>query len=145
MHEEQIRKAALNALARREYASAELKQKLINKRFDSDAVIKVVNELKLQGLQSDDRFAEHVVNVRINHGYGPKHIIMELRSKGISEELIAAIVDREKASWPSLAKKVRSKRFGAIMPADSAARAKQARFLQYRGFDFDTIYSIFKE
>jgi regulatory protein len=37
--------------------------------------------------------------------------------------------------WPATIRAVRAKRFGPELPRDYAERARQARFLQYRGFD----------
>jgi regulatory protein len=43
--------------------------------------------------------------------------------------------------WHELARAVRAKRFGAARPRDYKERARQARFLQYRGFDAAQIRS----
>ena len=37
--------------------------------------------------------------------------------------------------WLATIRAVRAKRFGAELPRDYPERARQARFLQYRGFD----------
>jgi len=48
-------------------------------------------------------------------------------------ELIDRFID-EGQDWPVRAREVRLKKFGRSEPADYAAKAKQARFLMYRGF-----------
>ena len=50
----------------------------------------------------------------------------------------AALADAG-TDWPELARAVREKRFGAGAPADFRERARQARFLQYRGFTADQV------
>jgi regulatory protein len=48
----------------------------------------------------------------------------------LADELIAASGE----DWDGHAAAVRRKRFGAELPADFAQRARQRRFLEYRGF-----------
>jgi regulatory protein len=43
--------------------------------------------------------------------------------------------------WLAVAKTVRHKKFGDGKPADYKERARQARFLQYRGFSGEQIHS----
>jgi len=129
-----IRFAAMGLLARREHAQNELRQKL-RRRFDQHELIEVVIQALADGSwQSDERFAEAFVASRIRKGQGPIRIAMELRERGIRDDLVAAFVDSSDHSWKSLAADVRERRFGAECPTDVKAKAKQMRFLQYRGF-----------
>jgi regulatory protein len=43
------------------------------------------------------------------------------------------------------AETARHKRFGAPLPQDFAGRARQARFLQQRGFSAEQIRQVFKK
>jgi regulatory protein len=43
------------------------------------------------------------------------------------------------ADWGRAAREARRRKFGASPPADYRERAKQARFLQYRGFSSEQI------
>jgi regulatory protein len=43
------------------------------------------------------------------------------------------------ADWYELAREIRSRKFGRLKPADFKEKAKQMRFLQYRGFEPDHI------
>ena len=52
---------------------------------------------------------------------------------GLESELIERCLD-ENPDWVERARSVRQKKFGKSLPADYAGKAKQARFLQYRGF-----------
>ena len=52
-------------------------------------------------------------------------------------------IDESAADWHGLARNVRLRKFGAGEPADFKAKAKQMRFLQYRGFEQDHIQSAF--
>jgi regulatory protein len=44
-----------------------------------------------------------------------------------------------------LAREVRRRKFGATAPRSLGERAKQARFLQYRGFDAEQLRAAFRE
>lgn len=91
-------------------------------------------ELIAEGLLSDERFAEAFVASRTEKGSGPLRIQAELRERGLNDELIARYVDFSDRDWHERAARVRRKRFGPAPPGDIKERARQARFLQYRGF-----------
>ncbi len=66
-------------------------------------------------------------------------IRMELRERGIESTAIDQALDEAEANWVESARAARRRRFGAKPPADFRERAKQARFLQYRGFSSEQI------
>ena len=47
--------------------------------------------------------------------------------------------------WLQLARDVRRRKFGAAVPRSLGERAKQARFLQYRGFDAEQLRAAFRD
>ncbi len=124
----------MDLLARREHGHRELRDKLLQRGFEADLVEQVVAELAAEGLQSDSRFAEAYVRQRRERGYGPLRIRQELQQRGIADALIAASMAGCEGDWPELARQARRKRFGAQPPASLHERARQTRFLQYRGF-----------
>ena len=129
-----LRHVALNLLARREHSQKELLQKLLLREFNCDEIKKTIADLVLEGLQSDERFAESYITARINRGFGSRRIKMELQERGISTEIIERCLNHESSYWNELAEKVRRKKFGAAVPKDFTARAKQANYLSYKGF-----------
>jgi regulatory protein len=128
-----IRAAALAALARREYGSAELLRKLIGAGFPADVAKQELQALQGENLLSDQRMAENLLASRISKGQGPLRIRQELRERGADDETIAKFMD-DSQDWLELARQTRRKRFGAVLPKTPQERAKQARFLAYRGF-----------
>ena len=80
--------SAQRSLAMREHSKFQIKNKLINKGFDINTIIEVLNELDDSGFQSDQRYIKEYVRYRQNIGYSSKKIIYELRSNGITKELI---------------------------------------------------------
>ncbi|MGH8119366.1 MAG: regulatory protein RecX [Gammaproteobacteria bacterium] len=139
-----MRKRALGFLAGREHSALELSRKLKLKGYEAQYVQPVVAELARAGLQSDDRFTESYVHNRLEKGFGPLRIAMELRERGVRDELIDLYLDRSAQEWLERAGKVRQKRFGRNLPATFRDQARQSRFLQQRGFSGDQIRRIFK-
>ncbi|HKK05776.1 MAG TPA: regulatory protein RecX [Gammaproteobacteria bacterium] len=131
------REAAVRFLARREHSTRELEHKLGARGFEPAAVAGALEGLAAEGLLSDERFAEAFVASRIEKGSGPRRIQAELRERGLTDELIARYVDFSDRHWRERAARARRKRFGAAPPGDLHERARQARFLQYRGFTAD--------
>ena len=131
-------------LAVREHSAKELFNKLCSREFDESSVAKVIDELAREGLQSDDRFTEIYIHSRIEKGFGPIRIRMELRERGVIEELISHHLDDSTIDWRSHLKRVREKKFGETLPDDYRDRVKQSRFLQQRGFDNSLIRKIMK-
>ncbi|MBV8145847.1 MAG: regulatory protein RecX, partial [Gammaproteobacteria bacterium] len=86
----------------------------------------------------DARCAENYVAYHAGRGHGPVRIAAELRRRGLADELIAAAL-QSGPDWKALARKVCRAKFGAQPAATWAQRARQARFLQYRGFSSDHI------
>ncbi len=134
---------AVSYLARREHSALELRRKLDKAGFDPADIEHVLSQLQQADLQSDERFSESYVRSRINRGYGKTRIRMELQERGVADELITDSLQQAEVDWFALAAEVRSKRFGEQDPEDFKSRAKQQRFLQYRGFSHDEITESF--
>ncbi len=143
---------ALAALARREYARAELERLLLRKlgaegksgadsAFEgiSDEIARTLDRLRDRGFLSDARMAQAWTRSR-GARYGRRRLRQELAWKGVDDGAISAAlpsVDEEErvalALW--------QKRFGhpAATPQE---RARQSRFLIARGFDVEIVRRI---
>ena len=133
------RKKAMDLLARREHGSAELERKLVAAGFDADIAADAVHALTDEGLQSDLRFVESFVQSRVNQGKGPVRIHADLGERGIAAAMVDAVLEETDADWYELAKEIRLKKFGPDRPGEFSERARQMRFLQYRGFEPDQV------
>jgi len=136
--------AAVRLLARREHSVAELRRKLRSREHDGDIVEQVVERLQEERLLSNERFVEAYVRSRYEKGFGPLRIQAELRERGVPGELVAQGIEPEGAHWTELMSRVRQKRFGSVLPDDYPERARQMRFLQYRGFVVEQIRQLLK-
>jgi regulatory protein len=135
------RRQALDLLARREHSRQELKRKLAARGFAAEAVTAALDELMRTGALAEARFTESYVRTRAARGKGPVRIRAELALRGVEAEAGAAALGSAEQDWHALAREVRAKRFGAAPPKDYKERVRQARFLQYRGFDAAQIRS----
>lgn len=139
-----IRIVALDLLAQREHSRLELQNKLLQKDFAHDEVELLLNTLIAENLLSDERFCEAFIRNRIKKGQGGLRIKEELRQRGISNELISHYLNSQN-DWQEKLAIVRRKKFGDAIPKDFKERAKQMRFLQYRGFSIEQINEAFRE
>jgi len=130
--------AAIASLAQRDFAGAELREKLLAQGFEAEIAQSVVGALYQQGLLNDERYAQHYVAYHAGRGQGPIRIASDLRRRGLPEALIEAALATG-PDWGALARQVRRAKFGTQVPHNWAQKARQARFLQYRGFSSDHI------
>jgi regulatory protein len=125
--------AALDALARRDYASEDLRLKLLEKGYDVSVVSPLLDALRDEKLLDDQRYAENFVAYHAARGEGPLRIRRDLHRHGLrgqaAEEYLDAYPD-----WIAQLRKARLKKFGAEAPRTYSDRQLQARFLGYRGF-----------
>ncbi|MDH5326060.1 MAG: recombination regulator RecX [Gammaproteobacteria bacterium] len=138
-----VRIAAMNMLARREHSCAELKRKLQTKSYPKNLIETVVEQLRAENLQNDSRFTESYIRFRVQKGFGPIKIQHELKERGVDEDLIQVFLDMSDERWDEAAEEARAKRFGVAVPEDPKEKAKQARFLQYRGYGHSHMKALF--
>lgn len=131
----EARKKAMDYLARREYGQRELVRKLITAGFGAEIANAEVEKLTSENLQDDRRFVESFAQSRVNQGKGPVRIQLELSERGLGAGLIEDVLISVDEDWFALAREIRQRKFGDDLPQDFKEKAKQMRFLQYRGFE----------
>lgn len=143
MTEDNLRLAAMNLLAQREYTRKELSRKLGHLTNDSELIDGALVRLESEGLLSNSRFIESFIRSRLNRGHGPVRITQELRQKGCDNEAITLALEEAEVDWFELAESTRQKKFGDSLPVDAKEKARQIRFLQYRGFPAGVVMELF--
>lgn len=159
--ESRLRWLAFYYLSRREYGKAELKQKLLDKEQDPDKIDALLDEFAEKGYQSDYRTTLMLIRENIRKGRGRARIKQEFYHKKIampgnidelidmanaeSEEFSEFIEDDtdnlvEGVDWLKLAVTARTKKYGDNIPTEQKDKARQLRFLQYRGFNTDICF-----
>ena len=137
-----IHTKAIELLSRREHSQQELRQKLRQREFSDGDIDEVLINLKQQGLQSDERFTESYIRMRVARGYGPQRIAQELNQRGLEDSLIDRYFIEYKTQWFECARHARQKKFGDLNEPDFKELTRQMRFLQYRGFTTEQINAI---
>lgn len=132
----------MDLLARREHSFCELTNKLVRKGHEQGIVTPVLERLVEDSLLSDWRFAENYLMFRSRKGFGPRRIRKELEQRGVAEDIITHAFKQASLNWQDMVQQVWQKRFG-ILPATVLDKAKQFRFLLYRGFDEQVINRLF--
>jgi regulatory protein len=137
-----LRVRAMRLLARREHSRAELRAKLLPYAQEGEDVEVVLDELEKRNWQSDERAAAQIVHAKRSR-FGAQRITHELRRKGIAEEMISEALPQLKETELKAAREVWQTKFGTL-PKDAKEKAKQARFLQSRGFALDAIFKVLR-
>jgi regulatory protein len=137
--ERTVRTAALALLAGRDFARKELARRLLRRGYPAAIVATVVDGLAAQRLLSETRFVEQFIRQHAGRGHGPVRIRVELRERGVADTDIEDGLEAAAEDWAGIARETRRKRFGLSPPGDYRERARQARFLQYRGFSAEQV------
>ena len=126
--------AALDALARRDYASEDLRRKLLEKGYDAAVVAPLLDALRAEKLLDDRRYMENFVGLSCCHAARDRcacarNCAGTAWRDSLVEECLDAYPD-----WIAHLRTRRQKKFGAQLPNNYADTQRQARFLGYRGF-----------
>lgn len=132
----ELKARALRFLARREHSRAELSCKLAPHAESAEALLFLLDDLEKRRQLSDQRYAE-VRSHWMARKYGAAKIRQDLKAKGVAEEVVARVssegeLERARAI---LARKYRD------VASTREEKARRMRFLQGRGFSYDTIRS----
>ena len=138
-----LHERALRCLAQREHSRTELAHKLgkLGSEEEVDAELDRLTEL---GLLSDVRFADAYVRAKAAR-FGASRLRLELSRRGVgTEQIVSAIEENCSDSEFERARDIARRKFAAA-PADAREWARQARFLQGRGFSTEIIRRVLKE
>ncbi|MCQ4296498.1 recombination regulator RecX [Pseudomonas stutzeri] len=133
-----VRRTAMDLLARREHGRVELARKLRQRGAPPDLIEQALDRLCEQGLLSESRYLESFVRSRANAGYGPLRIREELAQRGLPRADIEQALRDSGFDWNEQLLELWQRKFGQL-PADARERAKQGRFLSYRGYSLELI------
>ena len=150
-------------LSRREHARGELRQKLLDKDQDPQKVEALLDEFAEKGYQSDWRTAMMLIREGMRKGRGRERIRQDFYKRKLEvpsniDELIdmassesdefADFIDEdapeEGVDWLRLAVEARVRKYGAALPESQKEKARQLRFLQYRGFKSGICFEALK-
>ncbi|MBS0614918.1 MAG: regulatory protein RecX [Proteobacteria bacterium] len=127
------RVAALDMLARRDLPAAQVIERLERRGYAPATAAAVAAVLVTENLVNERRYVEHFVAYHAGRGQGPIRVRAELRQDGVDPILIDEFIDAY-AEWEARAREARQKKFGPHVCDDYTEKARQSRFLAYRGF-----------
>ena len=133
----ELKARALRYLARREHSRDELARKLSPHAQSEEILEGLLRELESKKQLSNERFAEIRAHW-LARKYGAAKIRHDLKAKGVVDELVERVSD-EGELGRALAILTRKYREPASTREE---RARRARFLQSRGFSYDTIRKL---
>lgn len=132
-----LRSYAFAVLTRREYSKKELIEKLSTYAQSYDEVLALVDEFAAANYQSDERVAEMTVRSQMQRGKGPQRIKQVLKSKALDQAHVKEQL--KEIDWFAQAYQLKIRKYGTEVATDPKLKAKQARFLLYRGFQMDVV------
>ena len=138
-----VRRTAMDLLARREHGRVELTRKLRQRGAPPEMIETALDRLTEEGLLSEARYLESFVSYRARSGYGPLRIREELSQRGLQRTDIELALRECGISWQAQLEDTWRRKFAGHLPIDARERAKQGRFLAYRGYSMEMIGRLF--
>ena len=147
-----LRNKALRLLTTREHSREELLRKLAQAKVrrsreeakapkpDKDDIASLVDDLTVQGWQSDDRYAEAIVR-RLTGQASRRFIGEKLAQAGIKKDVAATALEALEQDDVEVAKALWTRRFGDT-PKDDKERQRQIRYLLSRGFHLGDAFKL---
>ena len=147
--EEQAKNVCLRLLTVRARTRAELEAQLTKRGYPDDVSARVLDRLTEVGLIDDEDFAEQWVRSRhLNAGKGKRALAVELRKKGVDDEVIsAALADLDPAAeWQRAEQLVRDKlrreRLDDTPETDVKVTRRLVGMLARRGYNQSMAYDV---
>lgn len=128
-------------LSQREHSVEQLTQKLTKKGYSRGEITTAISLCQQQNYQSDERFTQQFVNMKVNKGYGPLVIRQQLNQHGIKPGIVAEFIQHSDEFWVKQAKQVWNKKYQR-QGTNAKEIASQKRFLYYRGFEMAHINQV---
>ena len=138
-----VRRTAMDLLARREHGRVELMRKLHQRGASPEMIEEALDRLTEDGLLSEARYLESFISYRARSGYGPLRIREELSQRGLQRGDIELALRESGIDWQEQLQEVWRRKFAGHLPIDARERAKQGRFLSYRGYSMELIGRLF--
>jgi regulatory protein len=132
---DELKARALRYLVRREHSRDELARKLAPYAESSEILEGLLRELESRKQLSNERYAEARTR-QLARKYGAARIRHDLKDKGVEEALVERV---SKLGELERARAILQRKYREAATTREE-RAKRARFLQSRGFSYQTIY-----
>jgi Uncharacterized protein conserved in bacteria len=121
----------------------EVRTKLLEDGYDNNATESAIEELKAIGYINNKLYAQKFVFDRSKLKPKSKKLLkLELKSKGIDEDIIDEVLDDWNVDDKIVAEGLIKRKFGKYDLKDQNVRKKVYMFLKHRGYDHEIITSV---
>ena len=134
-----IRRTAMDLLARREHGRVELTRKLLQRGACPEMIDVALDRLTEDNLLSESLYLEIYISYLARSGYGPLRIREELNQRGLARSDIEQALRECGFNWQEQLEDTWRRKFSGQLPEDARERARQGRFLSYRGYPLDMV------
>ena len=142
------RNTAYRFLSIRPRSRAEVEKKLQDREFPPEIVSSVIGHLTRLGYLDDGKFSSQWASSRVRlRGFGRRRIEQELRTKGISREVIKEALDDvfEESSEIEIARREAEKKLKNLARFEPEVRQRRlAGHLERKGFPSGVIHTILR-
>ena len=135
---------AVAMLARREHSQAELLKKLLLKEVPEEEAKAAIQRLADEGLQSDQRFLESRLRIKLSAAHGPNRAQFELSKHGLDEEAVSQAMEVADEKWQEAAYDLIERKYGRS-PLPRELQTKAFNLLIRRGFTYDQAWAAIRD
>ncbi len=143
-----IRQRAFRYLGRRQHSTSELRIKLKQKRYETELINEVLDDLKKKNFLDDTKFAEMFVEEKMKLKlWGEQKLRSELVKRGIKSEIITDVLANKISEEDKLnnAMIIASKKYDTLKNRNvekDVIKRKLITFLNSRGYNYDVIKEV---
>jgi regulatory protein len=134
-----VRRVAMDLLARREHGRSELTRKLRQRGAPQELIDSALDRLAEDGLLDESRYLHSYIASRARAGCGPARIREELAQRGLPRAEVEQALGQCEVDWSEQLREVWRRKFAGQLPQDAKERARQGRFLVYRGYSMEQV------
>ncbi len=136
---------AIKYLSHKLRTEKEVAQKLHEEGFDADSTEKAIEELKSLGYINNKIYVQKFLFDRSKLKPKSKKLLkLELKSKGISEEIIDEVLDDWNVDETVIAESLVKRKFGKYDLNNENIRKKVHMFLRHRGYDYEVTEEVLR-
>ncbi|TBU72725.1 recombination regulator RecX [Pseudomonas daroniae] len=143
-NQQAVRHTAMDLLARREHGRVELSRKLRQRGASDEHIEAALDRLSEEGLLSEARYLESFISYRARSGFGPQRIRDDLSQRGLARADIEQALRDSGIDWREGLQETWQRKFAGQLPSDARERARQMRFLVYRGYPMDLVGQLMR-
>lgn len=142
-----VRNLVLRRLTQRAYTRYQLEDYLQRKSADNDVIQRVLDRFEEVGLINDRDYAAEFIRARRSvKGTGPAVLRMELKKRGIDDDVIAAALEHRIGEDIDVAREIAQRKLASLSRFDSNTQSRRlVSFLMRRGYSAHLAYAVARE